>query len=377
MLRHRAHSFTPLPTSRDDARLRRLVEELPVGVLVADLVTRTVAVANARAVETFGGDVAAGSPLSSLDAVRFESLDGAPAALALEAALAGEASPDAELRVVRADGVAREVRVSLSPILGRDRQPVGAIATCQDLAGELLVRAERERMERFRDTFLGVVGHDLRFPLGVISLTASTLERDEPDETRRRALERIVRSAGRMERMIAQLLDLTRLRVGQGLPVRPGPADLGALAAGVVDQAREAAPQAELRLEVAGDAVLEGDADRLEQVLDNLVGNAVQHGTPGTPVEVRVDGSDRDAVTLSVHNGGAVPPEVLRALFEPFTSRTGKPMRAGLGLGLYISREIVAAHGGAVDVRSTPGEGTAFVVTLPRRRAPLAPAPSP
>lgn len=369
MFRPRSASFTPLPTTRDDVRLRRIVDELPVGVVVADLVTGKIAVANPRAVEALGPAIEAGGPLSALLELAVERLDGTPGVLPIAEALRGETPPEIELRVRRADGGAREVRVAVSPILGRDGQPVGAIATCQDLAAELGVRAERERMERFRDTFLGVVGHDLRFPLGVISLTASTLERDEPDEQRRRALERIVRSAGRMERMIAQLLDLTRLRVGQGIPVRPGAVDLGALAEDAVEHVQGTTPGIEVALEVAGDPVLEGDADRLEQVLDNLVGNAVLHGAPRVPVRVTVDGTWRERVRLEVRNGGAMPPEVLAALFEPFRVRGGKALRAGLGLGLYISREIVTAHGGTIDVRTAPAEGTAFEVSLPRRIA--------
>jgi signal transduction histidine kinase len=259
-------------------------------------------------------------------------------------------------------------RLGASVLLGREGHPVGAVATCQDIGSELSARADRARMERFRETFLGVVGHDLRFPLGVIALTASTLVRDEPDEARRRALERIVRSTGRMERMIAQLLDLTRLRVGQGIEVTPAPADLGALAAAVVEQARAAAPGVELCLEVSGDCTLDGDADRLEQVLDNLVGNAVQHGAQTAPVQVRVNGTDPERLRLEVRNGGTVPADALGALFEPFRARGGsRSARAGLGLGLYISRQLVEAHGGALEVRSAAAEGTCFTVLLPRR----------
>jgi signal transduction histidine kinase len=360
-----------LPTAHDDARLRRIVDEMPVGVLVADLVAGTFVVANARAVETFGPTICAGSPISAFAALPIERLDGRPClpeALPLLRALAGEQAEDVEVRVRHAGGGARVARLGASPLVGRQGHPVGAVATCQDIAGELASRVERERMERFRETFLGVVGHDLRFPLGVIALTATTLVRDERDDARRRALERIVRSAGRMERMIAQLLDLTRLRVGQGIAVAPAPADLGALARSVVEGVREAAPGAELRLEVDGDGALEGDPDRLEQVLENLVGNAVQHGAPGVPVDVRLDGRDAGRVRLEVRNGGAMPPDLLGSLFEPFRTRGAtRSSRAGLGLGLYISRRLVEAHGGALEVRSSEHEGTAFTVTLPRR----------
>jgi signal transduction histidine kinase len=369
---------TPLPSARDDARLRRIVDEMPVGVLVADLVAGTFVVANARAVETFGPTVAAGSAISAFAALAIEHLDGRPcppASLPLLRALAGQPVKELEVRVLSPGGE-RLARLGASALIGREGRPVGAVATCQDIGGELAARAERARMERFRETFLGVVGHDLRFPLSVIALTASTLLREEREDARRGALNRIARSAGRMERMIAQLLDLTRLRVGQGIEFTPAPADLGALAATVVEQAREAAPGVDLRLEVAGDCALAGDPDRLEQVLDNLVGNAVQHGAATAPVEVKVDGTGAARVRLTVRNGGSVPPHVLGSLFEPFRSRGGqRATRAGLGLGLYISRQLVEAHGGGLEVRSSPDEGTCFTVALPRRLEARVPEP--
>ena len=370
-MQDRTHRPTPLPTTRDDARLRRIVDEMPVGVLVADLVAGAFVVSNARAVETFGPTVAAGSPISAFAALALEHLDGrrcAPESLPLIRALAGERAEDLEVRVRFPGGGDRVTRLGASALLGREGRPVGAVATCQEIGSELATRAERARMERFRETFLGVVGHDLRFPLGVITLTASTLVRDEPDGARRLALERIVRSTGRMERMIAQLLDLTRLRVGQGIELAAAPTDLGALATAVVEQARAAAPGVELRLAVSGDCTLQGDGDRLEQVLDNLVGNAVQYGAQAAPVEVRVDGTEPERLRLTVRNGGTVPAEVLGALFEPFRARGGRrAARAGLGLGLYISRQLAEAHGGTLEARSTADEGTCFTVLLPRR----------
>jgi signal transduction histidine kinase len=195
------------------------------------------------------------------------------------------------------------------------------------------------------------------------------LRRHAPSE-QGSTLDRMASTAARMSRMIDQLLDLTRSRLGSGIAVVPVPTNLGRIVTDVANEARAAHPERALLVETTGDLDGEWDPDRLAQVASNLVGNAMAHGRADVPVRVTARG-DAGIVELSVHNAGPAIPAVLRSvLFDPFrrghegseTSRT-----SGLGLGLYITREIVNGHGGTIEVVSTDAEGSTFRVMLPRR----------
>jgi signal transduction histidine kinase len=169
-----------------------------------------------------------------------------------------------------------------------------------------------------------------------------------------------------MARMIDQLLDFTRIRLGKGLPLQRSQSDLGEFCRLAIDELDGDAERVELR--VSGDPVGSFDADRVMQLVSNLVGNALAHGSRIAPVKVVVDGTATDSIELEVWNEGAIPQAVLPVIFEPF--RSGKDRKedqsSGLGLGLHISQQIVLAHAGAIEVRSTHEEGTRFLVRLPR-----------
>jgi PAS domain S-box-containing protein len=239
-------------------------------------------------------------------------------------------------------------------------------------------RAEEElrRTAQFRERFIGIVSHDLRTPLTAISAGAGLLLRTEGiPEKALRTVGRIAGSAERMARMITELLDFTRVRLGGGIPVQRAPADLYPVVRHAVEEAEMAFPGRGVRLEVRGDCRGEWDEGRLAQVVGNLLKNALTYSPEDTPVAVGLD--DEGAwVRLEVHNhnrGGPIPSEALPTLFDPFrrgeaSHREGA--REGLGLGLYIAREIVSAHGGFIDVRSTAQEGTVFMLRLPRAGAP-------
>jgi signal transduction histidine kinase len=182
-----------------------------------------------------------------------------------------------------------------------------------------------------------------------------------------------------MARMVEQLLDFTRARVGGGFDLAPTGIDLGELCRRVIDELEVANPEWVLRLETSGELGGTWDADRLEQVISNLVANAGKHGRRGGEIRVRVDGSDADAVSIGIFNEGAIPAHLRPALFDPFRrARDGREQSGGLGLGLFITRELVEAHGGRVSVHSSDEQGTEITVRLPRhaavrgRRAPLA-----
>jgi two-component system, sensor histidine kinase and response regulator len=221
-----------------------------------------------------------------------------------------------------------------------------------------------QQAQRMSDLFIGVLGHDLRNPLGSIVNGAALLEMkaDDPDETRRKA--RIILNASRrMERLIQQLLDFALARVKGAIPIEPVDVDLAKSARQVVGELGASA-NVPVELEVQGDTAGVWDADRMMQVISNLVGNAVEHGATDSPVRVVIDGAAPDHVTLAVENLGTIPKETRAALFSPFKPR-GRNSR-GLGLGLYIVDQVVLAHGGRVTVDEPAPGRTRFLVRLPR-----------
>jgi signal transduction histidine kinase len=236
------------------------------------------------------------------------------------------------------------------------------------LRAENEVLAERQRTAQFQERFIAILGHDLRGPLSSIVMGLQIL-RAAPASAPAGIVDRLARSASRMTRMIDQLLDVARSRQGGGIPVRPAPANLGKIVRDVADEARAAHPDRSLVVKTSGH--LEGvwDPDRVAQVVSNLVENALRHGAADVDVSVTVRG-DADAVGLAVHNGGPpVPAGLAPVLFDAFR-RGGADGKAapssGLGLGLYIAREIAVAHGGTIDFASNETDGTTFTLRLPR-----------
>lgn len=223
-----------------------------------------------------------------------------------------------------------------------------------------------ERLEReaqLREQLVAIVGHDLRTPLSAMMVGASHLaSMHELPAAAVRTAARMLRSSHRMRRIIDDLLDFTRVRAGAMIPVTPSPARLDDIVHDVVQEIELAHPDSHIELAALSRVDGRWDADRLRQVVTNLLENALTHGA-GSSVRVTVERSGGDAV-LSVHNGGAViPAGELGQLFEPF--RKGAASRRGLGLGLFIAREIVRAHRGVIEAASGAG-GTTFTVRLPR-----------
>jgi signal transduction histidine kinase len=228
--------------------------------------------------------------------------------------------------------------------------------------------ADLQETIRFNEMFTGILGHDLRNPLQAIMTAAQLVVRRSESEKIAKPMARILSSGERMIRMIDQLLDFTRVRIGGGIPVRKQSFDLLPLVRQIVDELDDANPGWTLRLDHKGDTVGEWDADRLGQVFSNLVGNAVQHGAQENGVLVRIDGLKPEVVRVEIHNTGTISPELLAKLFDPMSraALAASSRRSGLGLGLYITLQIVEAHGGRIEVQSSEVAGTAFIVTLPR-----------
>ncbi|HZH16635.1 MAG TPA: PAS domain S-box protein [Archangium sp.] len=233
-----------------------------------------------------------------------------------------------------------------------------------------LLRESQEAV-RVREDVVAIVSHDLRNPLNAISLASLSLLRHDPlTDAQSRGLRRIVSAADRAHRMIRDLLDFTQARAGGAIPIHPRPVDLHELTRQVVDEVHLANPGRHISVEARGDGHGDWDEDRLAQVITNLVGNALQHSPEDSPVRVQ-SRAEESGVTLGVHNAGPpIPADLLPVIFEPYRRGPAAALgRGSIGLGLYITRQIVLGHGGHIDVRSSEAEGTSFTVWLPRKPA--------
>ncbi|MFP2909293.1 PAS domain S-box protein [Pyxidicoccus sp. 3LFB2] len=272
----------------------------------------------------------------------------------------------------RKDGADIWVDIHTTLMRSEGGEHLGFIGVAKDITERKYVEDELRRRAGFEQQLIGIVSHDLRNPLSVMLLAASTLQRrDDFDERTRKLLGRIVSTGERASRMIRDLLDFTQARLGGGIALDRTPSDLHPVVRGVVEDLRTSHAQREVRLELSGDGHGHWDADRMAQVMTNLLANALTYGPATEPVTVRAWGTDTDWC-LSVHNGGEPIPERLQAaLFEPMRRGpgTGDTSSRSIGLGLYIVRHLVDAHGGTVELDSAPGRGTTFTVRLPRRAA--------
>lgn len=229
-----------------------------------------------------------------------------------------------------------------------------------------------EQVEQSRNLLLGMLGHDMRSPLQAIQMTASCLAALNAGERVSEAATRLIRSGSRMQALLDDLTDFNRTKLGLGINVVPATIDLASMLADEIDELRAIFPDRQIEVQVSGDSQGVWDGRRLQQLLGNLVLNALRYGAQDTPVHVRVTG-DASQIRIDVINRG--PPierAMLSRIFEPLTrgaSHQGKPDRAtSLGLGLYIASEIAKAHHGAIEARSDETE-TLFSVMLPRADA--------
>lgn len=274
---------------------------------------------------------------------------------------------EVEFRLRRADGMyrwhlarahaERDTNGAIMRWLGTNTD----IHEAKSAAAELRARAEYEQR------LIGIVSHDLRNPLGSVSLAATLLSNMALPPAAEKTLTRLSRSADRATRLINDLLDFAKSRIGTTIPINRRPTNLREIIEQVVDEFQTVAPARIIRVGHSGAEDGSWDADRIAQVISNLVGNAIQHGTPTVPISVesRIEGDD---AVLAVRNAGPpIPDGELEHLFEPFKRGSNASSATGsMGLGLYIAREVVVAHGGTIQVESLPGEGTCFTVRLPR-----------
>ena len=352
-------------------QLHAVLAHAPIGIVVTDP-TGTVTLANPSACTLIPGIESSADFTTTYQLARWTRPDGA-AIDEVEWRAPRTAHPheprSSEIVMHPLDGAgARRLVIQTVP-LGHGGELRGEVTTIEDVSADREIAAERERVAKFQEQMLAIVGHDLRNPLGAVLMGVDAVDLyagESPEVTK--VTGRIRRAGERMLGIIGQLLDVTRARLGQGIPVEPRDVSLVPVIRSVLDELASAHPAASFQL--IGDEEVCGlwDPDRLSQVVSNLASNAVQYGRPAAPIVVAVSASEKVA-TVTVTNAVRDQPidaEKLRVLFDPYQrGRDGKHNAQGLGLGLYIVSEIVRAHHGTIAAEST-GAGTVFRVQLPR-----------
>ena len=280
----------------------------------------------------------------------------------------------AEYRALRAT----VLRLWLPKVTAFDANVAGDMVRFNETIDQALAESVltfSDQGQKTRDTFLAILGHDLRSPIATISWAADVLAKQSPGPADIRAISvRLRRSAVTMSTMVNDLLEFARVQLGGLIPIAALALDALEVCAGAIEDARAANPGCSFELTTAGDLNCSADRIRLQQVLSNLLNNAAQYSSPGHPVRLFAQGTP-DALTLEVANSGnVIPAEALGSIFEPLIqlsddrSARSRPTTS-MGLGLYIAREIMVAHGGTVNVNSSEESGTVFTVRLPKGAA--------
>jgi len=349
-------------------RLQTILENMPQGVVVTGTPDGKVAYTNESLVRLLGGSAHPKSRASSRSQP-IELITPAGETYAAEdvpwvrSARTGVPTPAEEMLVQRADGSRIPVLCSASPVRDEQGNSAGSVAILHDIS-------ERKEFERHKDEFLAMVAHELRTPLtalkGYIQLVSRLLEKDWEPQSRARVLEMLQVSdqqIGRLTRMIHDLLDFSRIRSGR-LDLLPMTFSLGELASSVAGQMQMAAPSRLFETRTSGDTLVYADTDRIEQVLMNLLSNAVNATQCGGRIEILVRREGEEVIASVCDDGMGIPPESQKHLFEQLY-RGSESRHKGMGLGLFISKGIVDAHGGRIWFESDLGKGTSFHFALP------------
>jgi len=359
----------PIAAGTAERMLRAVIERIPVGVIIVDASGNVVFVNEMgrrisgelprehAPVAEQAGDYAIRDPHTRQEL--------SPAETPIGRAVAGEVVEDFEsIFVPPGETEERWVRVSATPLRLEDGTIEGAVAIFADVT-------EERAVEQRRVNFLAAAMHDLKTPLTAIKGYTQILQRQLArngaltPEAAGRSLNQIDTTVTRMSGLISELLDVTRLRMGERITLTRGTMDLVTLVRRVTDRYRELAPDHEFELQATETVVGNWDEARLERVLDNLMSNAVKYSDEGTCISVTVD-QDGDAAVVVVRDQGVgIPEQDLPRIFERFFRGSNAADEAGLGVGLSGVRQLIEQHQGTVAVNSAVGEGTEFTIRLP------------
>jgi len=353
-----------LQLERTERQLRRLSEAGLLGI--AEFRGDRIVGANGRLLEMLGYPPGDGVPEGGISWKEMTpaELDGPDARAILEAESSG---PNLfEKQFLRRDGTRIWILGGSALV---DRETFGGVAFVIDITAQKEAERALQEAHQFEQRLLGIVSHDLRNPLASIRLGVDLLARSTLSEQQLRTVTRMVRSADRMHQLVAGLLDLTRLRAGQQLPIAREQNNMHLLVERAVEEVSVADP-GRISITGHGDGTGEWDTIRVGQALGNLLGNALQHSPAGSPVKVRVEGGPAQ-VQVSINNAGpTIATEQQEALFEPFRRGVNPGALDGsVGLGLYIAWHVAQAHGGTIEVSSSAEAGTTFRLILPKRAA--------
>jgi len=353
------------------SRLATVLDQLPAGVVLAEASSGRVMLANRQVERIRGRPFMQADHFAGYAKYQGFHLNGRPYAPdewpLVRSMVTGEVVQGEEIVFYRPDGQRSVLMASSAPIRDRAEHIVAGVVTFVDVTELRRAEAAARQAAEFGERLIGIVSHDLRNPLNAIHLSVTQLLHSETLSARdQRAAARAAKSVDRMKRMISELLDFTRGRLGGGIPIQRASGDLRVVVRQGVEELEAAWLERTVRLQVEpGRYEGEWDADRLVQVVSNLGSNALQYSPPDTPVTFTLQDAG-ESVTLQVHNAGEpIPPEALPRLFDPF--RRASSAGGGLGLGLYIVEQVVKGHGGRIEVTSTAESGTVFRVVLPRK----------
>ncbi len=366
----RLRRFAEGRLAAQQALLLAVLDQMPAGVLITDA-KGSVLFRNARFLSLVGEDLIDAGSLQEM--ARICANPGPEAPTGRESLVKALLTPDGsstDFRLGGRDGryVVRIQHGSVNPEASAGA-PMAQVAVLSDVTDLLAA-------ESYQQHIVAIATHDLRNPLSAITTNAAVLAREGEmsEEKRRKGATRILSSARRMTRMIEDLFDYTLATLGKGIPVTFHPTDLAIVAEEAAAEARAAFPEGKLELEISGDLKGDWDADRLHQVLQNLLGNAFKYGDPAFPVILRVrqehvlsrrQGEVPGVIVEVVNRGTPIEPTLLPRIFDAYR-RGGPDGQRSLGLGLYIARRILDAHQAAIAAISTH-EGTCFRVSLPKR----------
>jgi PAS domain S-box-containing protein len=281
-----------------------------------------------------------------------------------------------EYRLRRHDGVYRWIFDRGAPYADDAGAFAGFIGSCIDIDDRRRAQDAREGQGEsaltaghgFEQWVLGIVGHDIRNPLSAIfSANEQLVAKSTDSGVVQRNARRIARSAARIKHLVDDLLDLTRERRG-GIPISVQDADVANICQNVIEEVVMTSVNATITFICRGSTTAICDPHRTAQAISNLVGNAVQHGLPNSPIAVSLVGDDRQLV-FEIHNAGEIPAEKHATLFLAFQGQKPQSHTGGLGLGLYIANAIAKAHGGGISVTSSSVRGTVFSLSMPRFQA--------
>jgi PAS domain S-box-containing protein len=351
--------------------LRAVLAQLPVGVLIAQPGGKLV-MSNAAMEGIWGHPFRPSENIPEYAAYQGYHPDGQPYRpeewpLA-RSLLQGETILSQPATFIHPDGTRKEIELSSTLVRDAERQAVAGVVVATDVTAHRRLHEALRTEADLREKLLGIVSHDLRNPLQAIATSGALLLRAEPLlPVQQKRVGRILTSVQRMDHLIRDLLDFVRVRQGGTLPIQRKRSSLEEACLSVLDELMAAHPDRQILFETQNDLIGDWDLDRMSQLVSNLVTNALKHGAAHSPIRLRVGGEGANVVLEVANQGRPIPPELMPRIFEPFTrAGTGGDALKGVGLGLFIVHEIVAAHQGRISVNSTAEAGTLFRVVLPR-----------